>query len=111
VLKAAAMEQNKIHFTDVFNYLNELQDNTIDLAVIDPPYNQSIDEWDRFSTEKEYFKFTYKWLDLVVDKIKDNGSLYLLGNALRLAFNDNVFYGLNHQAPMLTTNKELLASF
>ena len=76
---------NKIENKDVFEYLGELNDNSIDLAIIDPPYNQNIDKWDAFKNEKEYFDFTFKWLDLAVAKLKENGSLYLFNNAYNSA--------------------------
>lgn len=80
------MEINKIELKDVFDYLLELDNDSIDLAVIDPPYNQNVDVWDTFKTETEYFEFTYRWLDLVIDKLKNTGSLYLFNNAYNSAF-------------------------
>lgn len=80
------MEYNKIFLQDVFDYLETIQDNTVDLAVIDPPYNQKIDDWDTFETQEEYFAFCYQWLDKVVNKIKQQGSLYLFNNAYNSAF-------------------------
>lgn len=80
-----AMEKNKILLKDVFDYLTQLEDNSIDLAVIDPPYNQSVDEWDTFNSENEYFDFAFRWLDLVIPKLKRTGSLYLFNNAYNSA--------------------------
>jgi site-specific DNA-methyltransferase (adenine-specific) len=79
------MDKNKIALQAVFDYLHELEDNSIDLAVIDPPYNQSIDLWDTFKNETDYFEFTYRWLDLTVEKLKTTGSLYLFNNAYNSA--------------------------
>jgi len=80
------MEKNKIYLEDVFEFLDKVEDNSIELAVIDPPYNQSIDKWDTFKSEKIYFDFTYKWIDKTINKLKDNGSLYLFNNAYNSAF-------------------------
>lgn len=80
------MIKNKIYLEDVFVFLNKLDNKSVDLAVIDPPYNQNIDKWDTFKSEKEFFDFTYKWIDLVIDKLKDNGSLYIYNNAYNSAY-------------------------
>ena len=80
------MEKNKIYLEDVFDFLNKLENQTLDLAVIDPPYNQNIDKWDIFKNQDNYFDFTYKWLDLVVEKLKNTGSLYIFNNSYNSAF-------------------------
>lgn len=80
------LEIDKIYLDDVFDYLNKVPDESIDLAIIDPPYNQSIDKWDIFKTEQEFFDFTFKWIDTVIDKLKDSGSLYIFNNAYNSAF-------------------------
>jgi len=74
------LKLNNIYLLDVFKFLASLDDKTIDLAIIDPPYNQSVEKWDTFKTEKEYFEFTFKWIDMVITKIKDTGSVYIFNN-------------------------------
>lgn len=69
---------------DVLDFLSQLDDNTIDLVIADPPYNVSIDVWDKFE-ESEYWDFTYKWLELMIKKLKPNGSFYLFNNAYNSA--------------------------
>ncbi len=80
------MKLNRVYLDDVFDFLNCLPDDSIDLAIIDPPYNQNIARWDSFSTENEYFEFTYKWIDKVIPKLRDSASLYLFNNAYNSAF-------------------------
>lgn len=77
---------DKIYLMDVFDFLEKVEKNSIDLAVIDPPYNQSIDTWDTFKSEKEFFDFTFKWIDMVIEKLKENGSIYIYNNAYNSAF-------------------------
>ena len=93
------MEKNKILLKDVFDYLKGIDNESVDLAIIDPPYNQSIDIWDTFKTEDEYFEFTFKWLDFVVQKLKNTGSLYIFNNAYNSAFilQDLVQKGLKYK--------------
>ncbi|HHX81336.1 MAG TPA: site-specific DNA-methyltransferase [Acholeplasmataceae bacterium] len=80
------MKINNIYLEDVFDFLKKVDNESIDLAIIDPPYNQKIDDWDTFKSEKKYFDFTYKWLDLTIDKLKPNGSLYIFNNTYNSAF-------------------------
>lgn len=79
------METQKIYLADVFDFLNELEDNSIDLAVVDPPYNMKKSSWDTFKDDKSYFEFTFNWIDLLLEKLKKDASLYLFNNAYNSA--------------------------
>lgn len=76
---------NNIYQSDVFDFLNKLDDNSIDLAIIDPPYNIKIDSWDEFLNFDTYMKFTKKWIDLTLKKLKQNSSLYMFNNSFNSA--------------------------
>lgn len=80
------MKLNNIYLADVFDFLECLPDNSIDLAIIDPPYNQNIAAWDSFPSEKDYFEFTYAWIDNVIPKLREKASIYLFNNAYNSAF-------------------------
>ena len=69
-MKNNKLELNKVYEMDVFEFLKKLDDQSIDLAIVDPPYNMKKDKWDTFKTENEYFKFTFKWLILMLKKMK-----------------------------------------
>jgi len=79
------IEKNKIYQQDVFEFLAEVEDESIDLAIVDPPYNQNVDTWDTFKSEQEFFDFTFRWVDLVIKKLKETGSLYIFNNAYNSA--------------------------
>ncbi|MBE6694180.1 MAG: site-specific DNA-methyltransferase [Ruminococcaceae bacterium] len=81
---------NKVYLSDVFDFLEKLEDNSIDLAIVDPPYNLSKGEWDSFNNDADYFDFTFKWIDCLIPKLKPNASIYLFNTA----FNSAVI--LNH---------------
>lgn len=85
---------NKIYICDVFRFLESLQDNSIDLAIIDLPYNLNVDKsknaWDTFKTQKEFLDFSFAWIDLMLLKIKKTGSFYIFNTP----FNNALF--LNH---------------
>ena len=80
------LEINKIYNLDCFDFLKKVDNNSIDLAVIDPPYNMHKADWDTFKSQKEFLDFTYAWLDLVIDKLKSNGSLYVFNTPYNSAF-------------------------
>ena len=77
---------NKIVLADCFDFLHEINDNSVDLAVIDPPYFCNKGEWDTFSTKEEFFQFTYKWIDALIPKLKEGSSLYTFNTPYNNAF-------------------------
>ena len=79
------LELNKVYQADVFDFLNALENDSIGLAIIDPPYNLGKGKWDTFKTEKEYFDFTFRWIDALMPKLKKNASLYLFNTAYNSA--------------------------
>ena len=79
------MEINKVYHADVFDFLDKLEDNCIDLAVIDPPYNLKKGDWDAFESEEAYFEFMFGWIDSLLPKLKNNASLYLFNTAYNSA--------------------------
>ena len=47
------LESNTIYIADVFSFLESLPNSSIDLSIIDPPYNLKVASWDRFKNEKD----------------------------------------------------------
>ena len=70
-------KKNKIYCVDCFKFLDKVNDNSVDLAVIDPPYNLRKAEWDTFKSRKDFLDFTFRWIDSLIPKLKDSGSLYV----------------------------------
>lgn len=75
-------EQHKIINGDSIKVLKEfVEDNSIDLIFIDPPYNIGKnfnghkDKWDK---DEDYLEWCYEWLQLCINKLKKNGSLYVM---------------------------------
>ena len=79
-------EINKIYNLDCFNFLKKIDDNVVDLAVIDPPYNLRKAKWDTFKSEKDFFDFTFRWIDGLIPKLKISGSLYIFNTPYNAAF-------------------------
>lgn len=71
------MEKNKVYFCDVMDFFEKLEDESVDLAVIDPPYNMKKGDWDKFASDEEYFEFTFNWLTALIPKLKSTASVYL----------------------------------
>ena len=72
---------NKIIAKDVFKALLEIQDESIDLIIADPPYNLSVANWDTFESEEKFFEFSKKWIEQSIKKLKLGGSFYFFNNA------------------------------
>ena len=56
---------DKIYIQDIFDFLKGLPDESVDLAIIDPPYNLKVAKWDSFKNERECLDFSYSWIDLM----------------------------------------------
>jgi site-specific DNA-methyltransferase (adenine-specific) len=77
---------NQIYQMDCFVFISKISDKSIDLAVLDPPYNMKKANWDSFPTETQFFEFTFSWIDALLPKLKDNGSLYIFNTPYNSAF-------------------------
>jgi modification methylase mboII len=77
---------NEIYHMDCLVFLSKLSEKSIPLAVLDPPYNMQKGDWDTFSSQQDFLGFTYAWLDQVIDKLTDNGSLYVFNTPLNSVF-------------------------
>ncbi len=60
---------------------NVVKDNSVDLIFADPPYNIGktfsghIEKWE---TDELYLDWCYEWIQLCIQKLKPNGSLYIM---------------------------------
>jgi len=71
------MEINKIHCMDCLDFLKQIEDNSIDLIVTDPPYNIGKDFDNENLSESEYLEWCEKWI-IELDRILAiGGSIYL----------------------------------
>lgn len=81
-----ALETNKIHCLDCFEFLSRVGNESVDLAVIDPPYNMKKADWDTFESDAAFFEFTYSWIDALIPKLKPDGSIYVFNTPYNSAF-------------------------
>jgi len=61
---------------DCFNFLREVSDESIDLIVVDPPYNKKMEFMNDNLPKEEFETFTSNWVDALVPKLKPTGSMY-----------------------------------
>lgn len=74
-------KQHKIIYGDALEALLTIQDESVDLIFADPPYNIGKDfngYKDKWATEEDYLNWCYRWLELCVQKLKPNGSFYVM---------------------------------
>lgn len=86
------MFKYKIINSDIFSGLEQIQDETIDLIFIDPPYNLKknyadniSDSWD---SDLDYIAWVEKWLELAVKKLSKTGSLYIMNTTQNMPYID-----------------------
>lgn len=87
------METNKIICGDCIEEMKKLEDNSIDCIITDPPYmianeviitrgrnkmkfkgkdiSHQFGEWDKFDSKKDFWKFTFNWLDECMRVLKE----------------------------------------
>ena len=52
------MEINKVYCEDALIFLDKLEPESIDLAIIDPPYNLNQGDWDTFDSVDAFMDFS-----------------------------------------------------
>ncbi len=80
------MKINSIYNEDVFSFLENVDIGSIDLAVIDPPYNMNKADWDTFNSQRDFLDFTYRWIDELIPLLKNTGSLYIFNTPFNSAY-------------------------
>ena len=80
-LKTFGSTDHKIFMGDALVALKNIEDNSVDLIFIDPPYNIGKnfnghkDKWDK---DQDYIDWCYEWLELSISNLKPTGSLYVM---------------------------------
>lgn len=79
----SGIKPNSIVNSNLFEVLDYIEDCSVDLAIIDPPYNLTKNfNGKKFSemSSNEYEAYLRSWLPTVCKKLKNNGSLYICGD-------------------------------
>jgi site-specific DNA-methyltransferase (adenine-specific) len=81
--------KGKIWQSDTVEFMNNMEEGSIDLMVTSPPYGVGIDydSWDDDKEFNEYMKFTEEWLTAAYRVLKDDGRIAI-----------NIPYEINRQS-------------
>ena len=81
------MRINEVFRMDAADFLRcRVDDDSVDLAIVDPPYNLHKAEWDCFDGHEDFLAFTFGWLDLLLPKLRETGSLYVFNTPFNAAY-------------------------
>jgi adenine-specific DNA-methyltransferase len=73
-----------IYWGDVLDVLDvHIPNQSVNLIFADPPYNigkKFVDFIDKWDSEADYLAWCYQWLDRCIQKLKPDGSLYLMAS-------------------------------
>lgn len=74
-------ELNKIYNQDCIEFMKGLEDNSIDLSIVDPPYFRILkgEDWDKFKNIDEYLQWSNIYLKILISRLRLNGTLLLFG--------------------------------
>jgi site-specific DNA-methyltransferase (adenine-specific) len=65
-----------VYIQDAVQFLKQMPDNSVQLILIDPPYNLDLDYWD---TYEDYRSWAKTWLDEIYRVLSDTGNCVIFG--------------------------------
>lgn len=91
-MKVFENKDHRIFQGDAIEVLRDKVDNkSVDLIFCDPPYNIGKNfngRKDKWKDDKSYLNWCYEWIDLCIEKLKDNGSFYVMTSTQFMPFFD-----------------------
>lgn len=69
----------------------QIEDNSVDLIIVDPPYNANKGFANDSLEEQDFIDFTMRWFELAASKLKPSGSFYCFINEKRLLMFKSLF--------------------
>lgn len=100
--------KNKIICGSTFEVMDFLPENSVDLAIIDPPYNLSKNyagkKFNKLGRE-EYFSYTESWLLKVLRLLKSNSSFYICCDWKSSMIISDVLVKLEDEKKLLVQNR------
>lgn len=76
--------KNDIVLGDCLVEMDKMEDNSVDLAVVDPPYGAGYDFDNDDLDGKDFVAFSQTWVEKLSRKLKESGSAYVFINKKRL---------------------------
>lgn len=74
--KKIATSLHGLYIEDAINFLKKLPDSSVQLILVDPPYNLDLDYWDTFDN---YLEWAKQWLDEIFRILEDSGNCVIFG--------------------------------
>ena len=65
-----------LYIKDAVEFLKEMPDESVQLVLVDPPYNLDLETWDSFN---DYLSWAMQWLDQIYRILTDNGNCVIFG--------------------------------
>jgi site-specific DNA-methyltransferase (adenine-specific) len=65
-----------VYIEDAISFLKRVPDSSIQLIILDPPYNLNMDMWDSFTN---YLDWAKGWLDQIYRVLSDTGNCVIFG--------------------------------
>ena len=94
-----------LYIADAVHFLKQVPDSSVQLILIDPPYNLALADWDAFD---DYIGWAKQWLSEIHRILKDSGNCVIFGG---FQFQDlkkgdllEVLYYLRHHTPLRLIN-------
>lgn len=80
-------EYNKTYLGDCVSLMKDIENNSIDLVIADPPYWKVVNEkWDyKWKTENDYIKWCLEWISEISRILRLGGTFYCFGYFRTLA--------------------------
>lgn len=73
-------DKYELYNGDCLEVMKSIPDKSVNLVLIDPPYNIGKDKWDKWKTVEDYVEFMGKVFLEIQRVLKDNGSFYFFHN-------------------------------
>ncbi len=68
-----------LYLGNSINWLESIEDSSIDMIFADPPYNIKKADWDNFKSQEEYIKWSISWIKQASRVLKPTGTLFICG--------------------------------
>ena len=91
---------NRVFCEDALQGMSRIPNASVDLLIADPPYGLGKDygnDSDKLSAD-EYLRWTKKWVDIALPKLKPNGSFYIF---LTWRYSPEIFMMLKQRMTMI----------
>lgn len=91
-MKVFENKDHKIFQGDAVEVLRDkIENKSVDLIFCDPPYNIGKNfngRKDKWKDDESYLNWCYEWIDLCIEKLKDNGAFYVMTSTQFMPFFD-----------------------